>query len=257
MTGATKVFSPLAKDYARYRPGYPAEVLDELVRKCGLTRDWVVADIGSGTGNLARLFLEAGNEVIGVEPNREMREAGEQMLTNYPSFRSLDGAAECIPLDNQSADLITVGQALHWFDAALARSEFLRILKPDGWVAITWNDRPPYATDFTRAYSQFASHCAAVQPSPCNVPFPSAAEQFDRLFGDATLRSASFPHTQAFDLEGILGRARSSGFVPQPGAPNHAELSGLLSDLFAQCESSGVVEFHYVARLHFGQLGDR
>jgi ubiquinone/menaquinone biosynthesis C-methylase UbiE len=87
-----------------------------LVQTCGMTSDWLVADIGSGTGNLARLFLDAGHQVIGVEPNLEMRKAGERMLADHPAFHSLDGTAECIPLETKSVDLVTVGQALHWFD---------------------------------------------------------------------------------------------------------------------------------------------
>ncbi len=137
----SKVFTPLAEDYARYRPGYPAEVLDELARVCGLTPAWLVADIGSGTGNLARLLLAAGHRVVGVEPNREMREAGERLLADYPAFRSLEGNAKCIPLAARSVDLVAVGQALHWFDVAAARREFLRILRGGRWVAVLWNDR--------------------------------------------------------------------------------------------------------------------
>jgi SAM-dependent methyltransferase len=254
MAGAEMVFGPLAEDYARYRPGYPADVVGELERACGLESGWTIADIGSGTGNLARLFLDNGNEVIGVEPNREMRVAGERLLADYPNFRSLDGSAEHIPLDNQIVDLITVGQALHWFDLDLAREEFRRILRPGGWVAVTWNDRQSNTTAFTRDYVELTHSLASVYPPPCPPPSLGAEASLERLFGSANVHSAQFPHSQHFDITGLLGRARSSGYLPQPNAPEYGEFAALMTDLFARHARQGVVEFHYIAQLHYGQL---
>ena len=85
-TDATKRFSNRAEDYARYRPGYPREILDLLHTWGGLKAEHIIADIGSGTGLLIKIFLEHGNRVIGVEPNAEMRVAGEEYLQIYPSF---------------------------------------------------------------------------------------------------------------------------------------------------------------------------
>ena len=250
----TEVFAPLADDYASYRPGYPGEVVDELVRVCGLTQDWIIADIGSGTGNSSRPFLEAGYQVIGVEPNREMREAAERSLAAYPAFLSIDSAAECIPLDAQSVDLIVIGQAFHWFDIDSAVVELQRILRPGGWVSVMWNDRLGDKTEFTRAYGELVQHCANVQPPSCGTPRPFDAG-FDRLFSNAP-HEARFPHTQSFNLEGLLGRARSSGFIPQHGAPNHAEFTALMTDLFARYQCDGAVEFHYFTQLHIGRLAE-
>jgi SAM-dependent methyltransferase len=80
LTDPTRRFSGRVENYARYRPGYPGEVLDLLRQRCGLAEDSEIADVGSGTGALARLFLENGNRVFGVEPNAEMRGAGERLL---------------------------------------------------------------------------------------------------------------------------------------------------------------------------------
>ncbi|MHB9133562.1 MAG: class I SAM-dependent methyltransferase [Armatimonadota bacterium] len=251
MSKGIELFSPLAEDYARYRPGYPAEVLDELRRVCGLAPDWVVADIGSGTGNLARLFLTAGHQVVGVEPSREMREAGERLLAGYPNFRSIDGTAESIPLAAQSVDLITVGQALHWFDADVARTEFQRILRPGGWVAVLWNDRPSDFTAFSKEFAALRHTFENTHPTLCAPPLSAGLE---RLFGDVTPRYAAFPHAQHFDLPGLLGRIRSSGLLPQPGAPGCEELTERITELFHRHQQDGKVEFHYLAHLYVGQL---
>lgn len=252
MRAGPAAFTPLAADYARYRPGYPAEILPELAAACGLTPDWIVADIGSGTGNLARLFLAAGHRVIGIEPNHEMREAGERLLAAYPAFRSIAGAAERIPLAAQSVDLIAVGQALHWFDADRAKNEFRRVLRPEGWVAVVWNDRLRDTTAFTREYDALTRTRANASPSPDAAA--SLATGLDRLFDAAAPRHAGFPHAQRLDLPGLLGRARSSGYLPQPGAPGHDELTARMSDLFQRHQHDGAVTFHYVAQLYVGRL---
>ena len=132
MHDSTKRFSSRVENYTRYRPGYPAEIIDLLRDECGLTKDSVIADIGSGTGKLTELFLANGNRVWGVEPNREMRQAGERLLRHFGKFTSIDGTAEATMLPDRGADFIIAGQAFHWFDREKCQPEFLRILKPGG-----------------------------------------------------------------------------------------------------------------------------
>src|SRR5689334_12254724 len=91
-------FSSRVENYVRYRPRYPREILQTLVNECGLTPKSIVADIGSGTGFLAERFLVYGNPVFGVEPNPEMRAAGERLLAAFPKFTSIDGTAEATTL---------------------------------------------------------------------------------------------------------------------------------------------------------------
>ncbi len=254
MSDGIGLFSSLAEDYARYRPGYPADVLDELARVCGLTPDWKVADIGSGTGNLARLFLEAGHRVIGVEPNREMREWAERQLSGYKAFHSLDGTAEDIPIEPGSIDLVAVGQALHWFDVDRTRAEFRRILRPGGWVAVMWNDPVPDADEFSREYRALCSKQARTQLA--SEQPPSLDNGVDRFFGNRIPHTACFPHAMRYDLEGFLGRVRSSGHLPQPGAPGYEEPAALLTDLFTRHQCGGLVEFQYVTQIYVGCLPD-
>ena len=101
----------------------------------------VIAEIASGTGIWTRMLLENGNRVFGVEPNAEMRNAGERMLASFPNFTSIAGTAEATTLADDSVDFVTAAQAAHWFDRARARREFVRIMKPGGWLVLLWNER--------------------------------------------------------------------------------------------------------------------
>src|ERR1700736_5047154 len=144
----TQRFSSRVDNYVRYRPGYPVVVLDLLKKMCGLTPDSVIADIASGTGIFTRMLLENGNRVCGVEPNADMRHAGEEFLRDYPKFTSVVGTAEATTLADHSVDLVTAAQAAHWFDREKARREFIRICRPGGWTVLLWNERRTNTTAF-------------------------------------------------------------------------------------------------------------
>jgi len=153
-SNATSRFSDRVANYVLYRPGYPPQALQALQTECGLAPNHVIADIASGTGIWTRLLLENGNAVFGIEPNAEMREAGERLLQAFPNFTSLAGTAEATTLASQSVDFVTAAQAAHWFDRARSRREFVRILKPGGWLALLWNERVTDTTPFLRDYEQ-------------------------------------------------------------------------------------------------------
>ena len=152
MPDPTQRFSNRVENYRRYRPGYPPAILDLLAAKCGLSQTSVAADVGSGTGILTKLLLKSGGRIFGVEPNPEMRAAGERDLNHHLNFTSVAGTAEATTLPDHSVDLITAGQAFHWFDRDKTRAEFLRILRPGGWVVLIWNDRNISDRPFFRAY---------------------------------------------------------------------------------------------------------
>ena len=90
-SNATRRFSDRVENYVRYRPGYPPGALQVLQTGCGLAPANVVADIASGTGIWSRIVLENGNPVYGIEPNDEMRQAGERLLASFPNFTSVAG----------------------------------------------------------------------------------------------------------------------------------------------------------------------
>jgi ubiquinone/menaquinone biosynthesis C-methylase UbiE len=152
MGNTVERFSNRVENYVKYRPGYPQEILDLFTTKMNLREDSIVADIGSGTGISAKLFLENGNPVFGVEPNRAMRAAAENFLKDYPNFRSVSGTAENTSFENKSIDFVVAAQAFHWFEESKTRREFERILKDDGFIALIWNERQLHTTAFLRDY---------------------------------------------------------------------------------------------------------
>lgn len=249
---ATQRFSNRVADYLRYRPGYPSGVRDVLRAECGLKSGHAIADIGSGTGFLSEVFLKNGNRVFGVEPNDAMRHAGEEYLASYDSFVSIKGSAESTTLEDASVNFVTAGQAFHWFDQNSARAEFSRILKPDGWVAIIWNERLTDTTPFLRAYEsllrEFGTDYATVKES-----YPGEQHMRD-FFGVNPYNWHDLPNFQEFDFDGIAGRLRSSSFIPAPDAPSHAPMMAELEKIFAEYNQDGHLRLEYTTHVYFGRL---
>jgi SAM-dependent methyltransferase len=243
-------FSNRVENYVRYRPGYPAEVVTMLRAEAGLTPHSVVADIGSGTGISAELFLREGCIVHAVEPNREMREAAERLLQKYPAFRSVNGTAGETTLTNESADLIVAAQAFHWFDTPETRAEFTRILKPSGHIVLMWNERLLEATPFLRDYEQlllrFSPDYSSIRHENTDI---AALSRFFR----GPYAEHSFPNVQVFDCEGLAGRLLSSSYAPAPGHPQHEPMMAELRRIFDTHNENGQVRFEYRAQVYVGR----
>jgi SAM-dependent methyltransferase len=248
----TERFSGRVQAYVRYRPGYPAEVVSLLERECGLKRASVVADIGSGTGILSEIFLRHGNRVFGVEPNREMREASERLLAGYPAFVSVEGRAEATTLADRSVDLVAAGQAFHWFDRPVARREFVRILRPEGWVVLIWNVRRKESTAFLRAYERVLLTYSIDYEIVDHDRITDAV--IAAFFRPDCCSLRTYENRQVFDYRGLEGRLLSSSYVPGPGHPNHAPMLAELAKIFAAHQEGGTVSLDYDTKVYFGRL---
>jgi len=242
-------FSSRAENYARYRPGYPAGVLATLSGECGLSPLSRVADVGSGTGSLSRLFIRDGIPVHAVEPNREMREICERLLGKHPGFRSVAGTAEATTLQDASVDFVVAGQSFHWFEPRAARREFMRILAPGGRVMLVWNQFSAGPGTFTRAYQAFLAQYRNHSGGKARDAAMAA-----RLFRSGECRSRSFDNPQRLDYEGILGRTMSLSFIPEPSDGRHHAMRTELDRLFAAHARGGVVDLSYEATMYYGPL---
>jgi SAM-dependent methyltransferase len=247
----TARFSDRVDNYVRYRPGYPAEVVDLLRRECGLRPEHVVADIASGTGFFTRLLLENGNPVFAVEPNGEMREMGAHVLEGYDRLVSVAGTAEETTLSSNSVDFVTAAQAAHWFDLLKTRAEFVRILRPGGWCMLIWNERLTESTPFLREYEQLLLTFGTDYKEVRHERTTAIIHEF---FAPAACEERDFNLVQRFDYDGAAGRLLSSSYAPLEGHPSYAPMMRELKRIFRAHARSGMVEFEYKTRVYYGRL---
>jgi ubiquinone/menaquinone biosynthesis C-methylase UbiE len=249
---ATERFTSRVESYRRFRPHYPAAIVDVLRRASGLDASWPVADIAAGTGLLAEVFLENGNAVTAVEPNAPMRAVCASLSARYPRLRCVDGTAEATGLPAQSVALVTVGQALHWFDRPRARAEFTRILHPGGWCLVAYNNRPQNGSRFHSAYEKILQHYGTDYAAVASRYLDEA--QLRAFFAPGAMTSITLANIQTMDLEALIGRIVSSSYMPQPGHPRYAAMIADIGRLFAAHARDGRVSMEYECVLSFGHL---
>lgn len=240
-------FTDRADDYAAHRPAYPDECIDAFMRGMGTPGMLAVADIGAGTGIMARLVAARGPLVVAVEPNEAMRDRAD------PHERVLwqDGSAEATGLKDGSVDLVVCAQAFHWFDAPVAFAEFRRVLKGTGRLALVWNEVDA-ETEIGAGYREILDGLATdetprVRYAAQEDPFAGAD-----LFDD--VKKAAFPLEMRHSRDGLIGRALSASYAPKAG-DGHAELMARLGDLHAaHADGSGEVGLPYVTTVWMGEV---
>lgn len=247
----TRRFSRRVADYVRYRPRYPTAILDVLRDEVGLRPEWVIADVGSGTGFSAEPFLAQGNRVYAIEPNPEMRAAAEALHQGEDRFHSLAGTAEATGLGRASVDLVVAAQAFHWFDAPRARAHFREILREPRPVALLWNTRRTDASGFLGDYEallvEFGTDYQAVRHDRIGD------ETFRTFFG-GPYRRRTLPHEQRLDWTGLRGRLLSSSYTPGPGDPGRGPMLARLREIFDRHQRDGRVRLVYDTEIITGRL---
>lgn len=123
-------FSKHADAYARFRPGYPQELFAYL---SSLTPDHLLAwDCGTGNGQSAIQLVEFFDQVYASDPSpQQLKNAFKHERIAYRS----EPAEAPLALEDHSVDMITVAQALHWFEFDAFYFQVKRVLKSKGVIA--------------------------------------------------------------------------------------------------------------------------
>jgi SAM-dependent methyltransferase len=187
-------FGAAADLYDRIRPRYPVEALRWALGE----RPRRIVDLGAGTGILTRQLRELGHEVIAVEPDDEMR-------------RQIDGdaragRASAIPVEAESQEAVTAGQAYHWFAGEPAHKEIARVLRPGGWFVPIWNVRDESVPWVAELSGIFDGHRARTAVDERTL----TPDQFGPLFGAAELRL--FPWSTTHTAESLVELIRSRSY---------------------------------------------
>jgi len=250
MSDTVTRFSNRVANYVKYRPGYPREVIELFRNEMGMTKESIIADIGSGTGLSTKPFLENGNTVYGVEPNAAMRDAAEEYLRDFPNFISHDGTAEKTDLENASMDFVTACQAFHWFDPDKTRTEFTRILRSGGYIALIWNERQLDTTEFLREYEKFLiAHAKDYE----RVRHENIDQEKLGAFFQTAYERATFANEQVFDFEGLRGRVLSSSYMPAEDDPSFPALEKELRAIFTKHAEQDRIKVFYNTNVYYKQ----
>ncbi|MBE9214242.1 methyltransferase domain-containing protein [Plectonema cf. radiosum LEGE 06105] len=236
-------FSDRVEDYVKYRPSYPEAAIDKILEN--FTLPIAVADVGAGTGISARQLASRGVNVIAIEPNAAMRNAAE----SNQNVEWKNGTAEATNLPDASVDLITCFQAFHWFTPEPTLAEFRRILKPSGRLAVVWNNRDKN-DEFTAEYSRI------IRAVSNNHPAESRMKSVEPLLETPyfnNIQEYNFVFQQELDKNGLIGRAKSSSYVPNQGEV-YEQVVDDLEHLYQRFKNQqGFVYMSYSTSVHLGE----
>jgi ubiquinone/menaquinone biosynthesis C-methylase UbiE len=222
--------------------------MEILKSNYGLSPEHIVADIGSGTGISSELFIENGNEVYAIEPNREMRLAAESLNKGSSNFISIDGTGDATGLPDSSIDFIICAQTFHWLDAIEAKKEFWRILKPTGKVVLIWNERS-IESDFQKEYEETLYRCVSAYKEVTHRDISESV--LSDFFSPRTMTKYQLPNFQDLDLNGLIGRMMSSSYIPKEGEEHHI-LVKEITRLFHSHQVDGKIRFEYKTSVYIG-----
>lgn len=231
--------------YEKYRLPYARDMVGDLLDLTGGAA--VVADIGAGTGQLARLFAPRCAQVYAVEPDSAMRTVAAGVSKDYPNIHIINAFAEQTTLPDSSVDLIVIGNAFHRFKAD-AITELLRILKQSGWIAVIsylFTDNSFSDMLFSRLGS-LESFAARSAQAWHQVPVSD-------LFGDSQTHAFTYTQSLTEDWEAFWGAARSGIEAPDPGDDDFAEFMKINRDVFDAFCIDGRICINYETRALCGQ----
>lgn len=243
------VFSAKAATYARYRWDYAAPAIQTILGVTRVSHESTVADIGAGTGILTRHFAGKVKQVLAVEPNQEMRCIAARELDAHPGCHVVDGRAEATTLPDHSVDLITAAQAMHWFEPQPTRVEFLRILKPGGWLAILRN----YGAD--DALSAVLAKMFPEGNSLDTAPLMKGRGTPPSFYygGDTYLKQV-FPFTTRSTREAFIGSLSTASYAPDRGSPWYADFERAANCVFDRLSCDGWLESRGATELYLGHI---
>lgn len=222
-TENTELFTDKSESYAKYRSGYPEEMIEKIIESFRGQNEIQVADIGAGTGISSRLLGNTGAKVTAVEPNQAMAEAAEE----HPNVKYVIAPAETTGLESNSFDIVSSFQAFHWFHFRESLKEFNRILKPGGKLALVWSywdETDEFTGEFIRLINK-ASSKFEEKVTPYDV-FPSGYIKRWRIrllwkLGwlpyYRSVEKLQFSYNQHLNKNDLIGYAASQSFIKHEG----------------------------------------
>ncbi len=229
-------FGTAATAYAVHRPDYAHDAVRWAFAPAPGSR---ILDLGAGTGKLTATLAAMGAEVTAVEPDQAM--LGE-LRRRLPEITALPGSAESIPLPDASVDAVLAGNAMHWFDMAVAGPEIARVLAPGGVLAGLWNtvdDRVDWVAGLARL-----SGPAAIGPRDTPASWRTQTETLHLPMTDAPPRfgepvQAEFPHAQRRTADSLVATLGTrAGMLVMPAAERESALARIRRYLAARPETS-------------------
>jgi ubiquinone/menaquinone biosynthesis C-methylase UbiE len=245
-------FSTKAEIYDQYRWNFHPEAIAKLCIITGITNNSIIADLGSGTGMLTAHFVNNVKTIYAIEPNPQMREIAINKLSKYPAFVSIDGLADTTTLADNSVDLIVVGRALHWFNPETTKQEFLRILKPKGWLAtFQINNENSELKEVLKTLRK-KEYGWNIKEDKINIIEKNDLDSY--YFGHQGFEKINYASVIQENWSQFINRICSHSPAPTPDHPLYDKLEQKAKEIFNNYSENGILNIKIATEIKFGPL---
>ena len=157
-------FNGVAERYDAYRPSYPVELIDTVIKQSGIQPDGRILEIGSGTGKATILFAQRGFSILGLDPGQKLIEVAAENLKSYAQVSFKRTRFEDWESGKAEFDLAISAQAFHWVPEEVRLAKTAKVLKGGGFLALFWNMYPgiegELGRDLNRVYRRLVPDMA-------------------------------------------------------------------------------------------------
>jgi SAM-dependent methyltransferase len=238
----------------RSRNRYPPAVIDLLVEKFGFHTGLLGADVGSGTGRLAALFLDHGFNIIAIESDGAKRAECERLRERWQHIRVHNGTPENTGLETASVDFVTAPRALYWPDQEAIRVEVARILKPGGLAMLITDNRVYGGALQSEAYEDLLrSYCVGFREKVLPHDIAGGVEAF---FAGGDVYEDAFMGHQSLTFEALADQTRSLSICPRSEDPQYQPMMRSLRAYFEKWSVDGALVVPTVCRVAVGHMGN-
>ncbi|MGN1380919.1 MAG: class I SAM-dependent methyltransferase [Bacilli bacterium] len=248
---STKFYFGKQEDYSKYRPSYPKELFEFLTKTYNLKSKDIV-ELGAGTGKFSKSASSYCNKIYYVEPNLDMITKGKEYCNDCNNIIFVNNSAENTTLHNDIADIVFAVQSFHWFDKTTVKEEVKRILKPNGYFAIVWNDWEDENNEFSKSYFKYISEC--------NTKLTGRKYQHKNVddrknfFKEGMYDTYTFIHSKEYSLEMLIGLSKSLSYAPKEDDIYYDEFVKGIIDIFNKYQNDDYVRFDFHTEMYIGKV---
>lgn len=250
-------FDQAADDYDAARPGYPPDLINDIVTLAALPTPAHILEIGCGTGQATLPFAQRGDQLICLDTGAALLSIAQRKFAAYPNVQFHHAAFEAWPADPNTFDLVMSATAFHWIAPEIGYPKAAAVLNATGSLAIFSNEHRPFAPEFAADLYRIEQRIVPWWPDPRTPPSleaviaeTAASISATGLFARVIVKT--YPWTQPYTTTTYLRLLNTYSNYRNLDQATRAQLFQAIADLIDQQYASAITK-SYLAVLYLAQ----